>query len=92
MCGEDANDQGEKSKYEKWHNILGTAGIFWDGFDLINGFLYAAEKDYVNAAISFACGIPAVGNIVAGVAKASKIAKAMKTASKIADVCRAVSY
>ena len=90
LCGEDANDQGEKSKYEKWHNILGIAGIFWDGFDLINGALYAAEGDYVNAAISFACGIPAVGNIVAGVAKATKAVKAIKTASKIADVCRTV--
>ena len=90
LCGEDANDQGEKSKYEKWHNFLGTAGIFWDGFDLINGALYAAEGDYVNAAISFACGVPAVGNIVAGVAKMSKAVKAMKTASKIADMCKAV--
>ena len=90
LCGEDANDQGEKSKYEKWHNFLGTAGIFWDGFDLINGALYAAEGDYVNAAISFACGIPAVGNIVAGVAKTSKVAKAMKTANKIADMCKSV--
>ena len=90
LCGEDANDQGKTSKYEKWHNFLGIAGIFWDGFDLINGALYAAEGDYVNAAISFACGIPAVGNIVAGVAKTSKVAKAMKTANKIADMCKSV--
>ena len=89
LCGEDANDQGEKSKYEKWHNFLGTAGIFWDGFDLINGALYAAEGDYVNAAISFACGVPAVGTVIAGVAKMSKAAKAMKTASRIADLCKA---
>ncbi len=90
LCGENTNDQGQKSKYEKWHNLLGAAGIFWDGFDLINGALYAAEGDYVNAAISFACGIPAVGNIVAGVAKASKAVKAIKAAEKIASACRTV--
>ena len=69
---------------------MGVAGIFWDGFDLINGALYAAEGDYVNAAISFACGIPAVGTVIAGVAKASKVAKAMKMANKIADMCKSV--
>lgn len=83
-------DQGKTSRYEKWHNFFGAAGIFWDGFDLINGALYAAEGDYINASVSFACGISAVGNIVAGVAKASKAVKAIKTAEKIAGACRTV--
>ncbi len=56
----------------------------------INGALYAAEGDYVNAAISFACGIPAMGNIVAGAAKTIKVVKAIKTAEKIAGMCRTV--
>ncbi|MDE6433429.1 MAG: hypothetical protein K2L07_04300 [Lachnospiraceae bacterium] len=90
LCGESANDQGQGSKYEKWHDLLGVAGMFWDGFDLINGVLYAMEGDYVNAAISFACGIPAVGNIIAGVAKVGKAVKAIKTAEKIAGMCRAI--
>ncbi|MDE6433507.1 MAG: hypothetical protein K2L07_04690, partial [Lachnospiraceae bacterium] len=90
LCGEKANDQGQGSMYEKWHDLLGAAGMFWDGFDLINGALYAMEGDYVNAAISFACGIPAVGNIIAGVAKVSKAVKAIKTAEKIASACRTV--
>ena len=90
LCGEDANDQGEKSKYQWLHNALDWAGLVFDGADIVNGILYAAEGDYVNAAISFACGIPAVGNIVAGVAKTSKVAKAMKTANKIADMCKSV--
>ncbi|MDE6433427.1 MAG: hypothetical protein K2L07_04290 [Lachnospiraceae bacterium] len=90
LCGESANDQGQGSKYEKWHDLLGVAGMFWDGFDLINGVLYAMEGDYVNAAISFACGIPAVGNIIAGVAKVGKAVKAIKTAEKIAGMCRMV--
>ncbi len=90
LCGGNANDQGQTSKYEKWHTLLGAAGIFWDGFDLINGALYAAEGDYVNAVISFACGIPTVGTVIAGVAKASKAVKAIKTAERIAGACRTV--
>ena len=88
-CGEDANDQGEKSKYQWLHNALDWAGLVFDGADIVNGILYAAEGDYVNAAISFACGIPAVGTVIAGVAKMSKAAKAMKTADRIADLCKA---
>ncbi len=61
----------------------------FDGADIVNGILYAAEGDYVNAAISFACGIPAVGTVIAGVAKMSKAAKAMKAADRIADLCKA---
>lgn len=57
----------------------------------INGALYAAEGGYVNAAISFACGIPAVGTVVAGVAKATKAVKAIKTAQKIMNACRIVA-
>ncbi len=64
--------------------------MFWDGFDVINAFLYAREGDWVNAGISLACGLPAVGNIVVGVAKAGKAVKAIKTAEKIAGVCRTV--
>ena len=89
LCGEDANDQGEKSKYQWLHNALDWAGLVFDGADIVNGILYAAEGDYVNAAISFACGIPAVGTVIAGVAKMSKAAKAMKTADRIADLCKA---
>lgn len=89
LCGEDANDQGEKSKYQWLHNALDWAGLVFDGADIVNGILYAAEGDYVNAAISFACGIPAVGTVIAGVAKMSKAAKAMKAADRIADLCKA---
>ena len=89
LCGEDANDQGQKSKYQWLHNALDWAGLVFDGADIVNGILYAAEGDYVNAAISFACGIPAVGTVIAGVAKMSKAAKAMKTADRIADLCKA---
>ena len=61
--------------------------MFFDGADLINGALYAMEGDYVNDAISVACGIPAVGTVIAGAAKDTK---AVKAAAKIADVCKAV--
>ena len=89
LCGEEANDQGQKSKYQWLHNALDWAGLVFDGADIVNGILYAAEGDYVNAAISFACGIPAVGTVIAGMAKMSKAAKAMKTADRIADLCKA---
>ncbi|MCM1499074.1 MAG: PKD domain-containing protein [Clostridium sp.] len=91
LCGENANDQGQKSKYQWLHNALDWAGMVFDGADLVNGVLYAAEGDYVNAAISFACGIPAVGTVVAGVARATKAVKAIKTAQKITDACRTVA-
>ena len=88
LSPESTQDQGKESKYAFWHAVLDVAGIFFDGADLINTGLYLAEKDYVNAAISLACGIPAVGNVVTGVAKASKAVKAIKTAAKITDACK----
>ncbi len=33
LSPETTQDQGEKSKYEFWHNILGAAGIVWDGLN-----------------------------------------------------------
>ena len=91
LCGKNANDQGQTSKYQWLHNALDWAGLVFDGADIVNGILYAAEGDYVNAAISFACGIPAVGTVVAGVAKATKAVKAIKTAQKITDACRTIA-
>ncbi len=91
LCGGNANDQGQKSKYQWLHNVLDWAGLVFDWADIVNGVLYAAEGDYVNAAISFACGIPAVGTVVAGVAKTAKAVKAIKTAQKITDACRTIA-
>ena len=87
LSPEGTQDKGKESKYQWLHNVLFVAGFFFDGADLINGALYAMEGDYVNAAISVACGIPAVGTVIAGVAKGTK---AVKAAAKIADVCKAV--
>ena len=88
LSPESTQDQGEESKYERLHNLLGTIGIFFDGADRVNGFIYLAEKDYVNAAILFACGIPAVGTVVTAVAKTAKLVKYASKAAKIAQTCR----
>ena len=82
LCGENAGDQGEPSKYEHLHNLLSIGGMVWDGFDLINGFLYAKEKKGLDAAICFACAVPFAGNLVAGISRACK---AVQTADKIIE-------
>ena len=68
--------------------MLDFAGIVFDGADLINALVYVAEKDYVNAAISLVCGIPAV---VAVVAKGIKAVKAIKAVAKITYACKTVA-
>ena len=40
--------QGEESKYEFLHNLLSIGGMFWDGFDFINGLIYLAEGETVD--------------------------------------------
>ena len=72
------------------HNLLDIGGMFWDGFDLINAGLYAVEGDWVNAAVSLACSLPAVGYAVTAVAKGSKAVKYAGTAAKITKACRDV--
>ncbi|MDE5778976.1 MAG: ParB N-terminal domain-containing protein [Lachnospiraceae bacterium] len=91
LSPEGTQDKGKESKYQWLHNVLDFAGIVFDGADLINALIYAAEKDYVNAAISLACGIPAVGTVVAGVAKGTKAVKAIKAAAKITEACKTVA-
>ena len=76
LSPEVTQDQGQKSKYEKWHNALDLLGMFWDGADLVNAGLYAAEGQWGKAAVSMACALPFVGNVIAGATKATKFAKA----------------
>ena len=83
LCGENANDQGEASKYQWLHNICDIGGLFFDGFDIVNGILYMMEGHPVKAAISFACAMPLVGT---GLAVASKSAKYASKAGKLADM------
>ena len=87
LSPENANGTGNK-----WtiHDTLNVVGLFWDGADLINAALYAKEGNWVEAAKSAACALPFVGNVVAGVTKATRLAKAgetvctiLKTASKL---------
>ena len=57
---------------------------------MINGLIYAAEGDKLNAVISLACGIPVVGNFIAGVARCTKAVKIISATAKIADACKTV--
>ena len=88
LCGEDANDQGEKSKYGWIHEFLDFAGIFFDPADLINGALYAAEGDWGNAALCAVSFIPAVGSVIVGVAKSAKAIMKARKAEKILSLAK----
>ena len=90
LCGENANDQGEKSRFDKWHTALDVVGLFWDGADVINAGLYLLEGKRGQALLCIACALPAVGMAVAGVAKSAKAVikarRAEKMLSFVADV------
>ena len=75
LCGENANEQGEASKYQWLHNALDVAGLVFDGADVLNAGVYALEGKWGQAAVSLACALPAIGTFVAGVSKATKLAK-----------------
>ncbi len=76
LCGENANEQGEASKYQWLHNALDIAGLAFDAADVINAGVYALEGKWGQAAVSLACALPAIGTAIAGVSKATKFAKA----------------
>ncbi len=76
LCGENANEQGEASKYQWLHNALDMAGLFFDVADVVNAGVYALEGKWGQAAVSMACALPAIGTAIAGVSKATKFAKA----------------
>ena len=73
------------------HTVLDTVGfvpVVGEPADLVNGLIYAAEKDYINAGISMAAVIPVIGE--AG--KAVKYgAKAVDKGGEIAKIFNVVS-
>ena len=75
LCGENANEQGDASKYQWLHNALDIAGLAFDAADVINAGVYALEGKWGQAAVSLACALPAIGTAIAGVSKATKFAK-----------------
>ena len=86
LSPEDTQDQGKESKYAFWHGLLDVAGLVWDGADIVNAALYAMEGNWVMAATSIACALPVIGTAVAGVTKATKLAKAGKVIEKTLQV------
>ena len=75
LSPQEAQEQGEKSKYEKLHKALDLLGLVWDGADVINAFVYAAEGQWGKAAVSVACALPFIGTVVTAATKAKKFAK-----------------
>ena len=70
------------------HTVLDTVGfvpVVGEPADLVNGLIYAAEKDYINAGISIAAVIPVVGDL----GKAGKYGvKALKAIDKGGDLAK----
>lgn len=64
LCGENANDQGNKSKSGWLHTVLDITGLFFDGADILNVVIYAAEGEWVNAGICMASSLPVIGTAV----------------------------
>lgn len=83
---EGTQDKGKESKYQLLHNALDVAGFFFYGADIINATLYAKEGNWVQAAISMACALPAIGTAVEGITKATKFAKAGNLIGKTLQV------
>ena len=68
------------------HTILDTVGfvpVIGEPADLVNGLIYAAEKDYINAGISMAAVIPVVGDAGKAVKYGAKAIEKSKGLKKI---------
>jgi RHS repeat-associated protein len=75
------------------HTVLDVAGmipVVGEAFDAVNGIIYAAQGDKVNAAMSFASCIPIAGAVLGGAKLAyktiDKVVSVVKGALKAEDV------
>jgi hypothetical protein len=70
-------------------NFAGMIPGLGAAFDAVNGLVYAARGDLVNAAMSFSSAIPVVGDVIGGARAVANVAKgvisATKTTEKIVD-------
>lgn len=76
LCGENAGDAGEKSRYRWLHTALNLAGPVFDGADIVNAGIYALEGRWGAAAVCIASVLPVVGTAITGVTKATRYARA----------------
>ncbi len=75
------------------HAVLDIAGmvpVVGEAFDVINGFWYLAEGDYLNAGVSLAAVVPIVGAGVAGAKFAARGYDAYRTIDNGYDSARTV--
>ena len=73
------------------HTVLDTVGfvpVVGEPADLINGLIYAAEKDYINAGISIAAVIPVAGDLGKAGKYGVKALKALDNGGDIAKLLR----
>ena len=73
------------------HTVLDTVGfvpVVGEPADLVNGLIYAAEKDYINAGISMAAVIPVVGDLGKAGKYGVKALKALDNGGDIAKLLR----
>ena len=67
-------------------DIFGLVPVFGEVFDAINSLWYAAEGDFVNAALSVAATAPFLGMAATGAKWGSKIFKSIKASGRVTDI------
>jgi hypothetical protein len=65
-------------------DVAGMIPVAGEAFDCVNGVIYAARGDYINAGLSFAACVPIAGSVATG----AKLA--IKTVDKVSDAVKAV--
>jgi hypothetical protein len=66
-------------------NFAGMIPGLGAAFDAVNGLVYAARGDLVNAAMSFSSAIPVVGDVIGGARAVAKVAGKFTDIAKIVD-------
>ena len=66
-------------------DVAGLIPVVGEAFDAVNGAIYAARGDYVNAGLSFAACIPVLGTVGTGVKLGAKTADKVSDAVKLVD-------
>ena len=91
-------DQTQKQKIHTTLNVIGMIPLLGEPADIVNGILYAMDKDYINAILSFVLAIPVadegVGVVKIGErsAKLSKYGELLLTKVRIFPFLRVQSH
>ncbi|GAA0801694.1 RHS repeat-associated core domain-containing protein [Spirilliplanes yamanashiensis] len=69
-------------------DIVGLIPVVGEAADVVNGVWYLAEKDYVNAGLSFASAIPLAGYAATAAKGAKYVDEAVEAADTVSDVAK----